>query len=72
MPSQNDWRDPEAGVGRDACRLIRESRHPRITITAFVWLAFYVLAVTYAVISYRNAEPVITTEATGPLRGESR
>ena len=63
MPSKTEWRDLEQSVGQDAFKL--ESAKPSGSTGAAlgVWLAFYVLAVTHALISQPATAPITTAEA---------
>ena len=73
MPSKTEWRDLEQSIGRDAFRPDSTTRGGSAGIILCVWLAFYVLAVTHAVLPPRVVGPITTAEAQEPLiAGTSR
>jgi hypothetical protein len=73
MPSKTDWRDLEQSVGRDAYKLESAGRGGSAGVILGVWLAFYVLAVTHSLLSYRAAAPTLTADAqASPLADVSR
>ena len=65
MPSKTEWRELEQGIGRDAFKLDSTTRGGSAGMILCVWLAFYVLAVTHALLSQRLLLP------SPPLRRKS-
>jgi hypothetical protein len=73
MPSKTGWRDLEQNIGRDAFRLDGTTRGGSAGMILCVWLAFYVLAVTHALLPPRVIGPITTAEVQElSLAGTSR
>mgnify|MGYP003579549629 CR=1 FL=1 len=70
MPSNTEWRDMEQGLGRDAHRFEGHWRGGSFGVILGVWLAFYLLAVTHALLG-NGAAPVVTAEAEAPVHGHT-
>jgi hypothetical protein len=67
MPFETDWPRLERGTGRQLT-LEREGRGNRVGLIAYVWLAFYVLAVAGPLLSQHFAAvPVATTNTPKPI-----
>lgn len=65
MPSNNEWREMEQGMGRDAYRFESHWRGGSFGVILGVWLAFYLLAIMHSLLADRAAS-VITAGAEGP------
>ena len=63
MPSKAEWRDLEQSIGRDALKLESAGPSGSAGVILGVWLAFYVLAVTHALLSQPATAPIATAEA---------
>ena len=63
MPSKTEWRDLEQSIGRDAFRPDSTTPVGSAGVILCVWLAFYVLAVTHALLSPRAVGTISTAEA---------
>ena len=73
MPSKTEWRDLEQSIGRDAFKFDSATRGGSAGVILCVWLAFYILAITHALLSPRVVGPNTTAEAQEPsLAGTSR
>ncbi len=73
MPSKTEWRDLEQSIGRDAFKFDSATRGGSAGVILCLWLAFYVLAVTHAVLPPRVVGPITTAEVQEPsLAGTSR
>jgi hypothetical protein len=64
--SDNGWTHLEHSVGRDAYKLESIEGRSKIGFIAYVWLVFYVLAVTHSLLSPRFWPTVITAQAEEP------
>jgi hypothetical protein len=63
MPSKTEWRDLEQSIGQDAFKLESARRSGGAGVILGIWLAFYVLAVTHALILQPATAPIATAEA---------
>lgn len=63
MPSKTEWRDLEQSIGRDAHKLESVGPSGSAGVILGVWLAFYVLAVTHALLSQPATAPISIAEA---------
>lgn len=66
MSSNREWRDLES-MGRDAFKLESAERSGSAGVILGVWLAFYVLAVTNALLTQPATAPIATAEAQIPI-----
>lgn len=67
MPSKPDSRELERCIGQDAFKIGSGGLGGSVCVICYVWLAFYVLAVTHSLLSQRAALPTTTAEAQEPL-----
>jgi hypothetical protein len=59
----SEWRDLEQSFGRDANKLEGGARGSSFAAILVVWMAFYVIAVTHAVVFPRTTAPALTADA---------
>ena len=73
MPSKTGWRDLEQNIGQDAFKHDSTTRGGSAGVILCVWLAFYILAITHALLSPLVVDPITIAEAQEPsLAGTPR
>ena len=73
MPSKTEWRELEQSIRQDAFKLDGTTRLRSPSVILGVWAAFYILAITHALMSPRVVSSITTAETQEQsLAGTSR